>query len=104
MLDAKLVKRTDDYILNANDAESIFNVLTQVNADSINKFRISINGRYQLRDYQTPASYEYLFIKKMLELIENKLNQENNRKISYIPFALMKKNLLECIDSFQLDK
>jgi hypothetical protein len=100
-----LVNKKRDYVLNEENANKIYSKLIEQKAILINNFRFCLKERYELRDSQTPASYEYPFIKKMIELIEEYEKQKNNnRPISYIPFIGMKNDLKECISYFRLDK
>ena len=102
---AIMVDQRWKFILDEKTADHSFEALKKATAVQVNNFRSCLKDRYALRDGQTPASSEYPFIKKMIELIEKYERQVgDNKTISYIPFVLMKNNLKECINYFGLNK
>lgn len=100
-----LVERKWDYLFEESNADDIFQILQKQKAGDLNAFRTTLNERYKLRDGHTVASSEYLFIKRMLELVVHyEENIGDDKPLSYIPLTLMKNNLEECIRYFNLDR
>lgn len=103
-LSAILVDKKWDLTLREEDAQPIFDTLLKQNANEINSFRIILKDRYALREGITPASQEYPFIRKMIQLIDEYEKDTPKRTISSIPILLLKNSLLELVRYLSLDK
>ncbi|MFA7492576.1 MAG: hypothetical protein WCZ43_03550 [Proteiniphilum sp.] len=103
-LSVMLVDKRWELTLMEEDAQAIFDTLLKQNAKEINSFRIILGDRYVLREMQTPASYEYPFIRKMIQLIDEFEKDTPKRTISFISILLLRNSLKELVRFYSLYK